>query len=97
MISFHLHLLSLSRWAQEDVGVPLGVLTESSIEVCNKDVKKANSAFVARVSSERVQRDILMRRSWEADPVLHYEATVRQVGSSALYMTCLLSSYQTGL
>ena len=68
-----------SRWSQEEVGVPLGVLTEGSIEVCNKDVKKANRCFVARVSSECIQRDIMVRRSWEADPLLHYEMTVRQV------------------
>ena len=68
-----------SRWSQEEVGVPLGVLTEGSIEVCNKDVKKANRCFVARVSSECIHRDILVRRSWESDPLLHYEMTVRQV------------------
>ena len=29
-------------WCQEEYGIPIGLLTESSIEVCNKDVKKAN-------------------------------------------------------
>ena len=59
--------------------MPLGVLTEGSIEVCNKDVKKANMCFVARVSSESMQRNIMVRMSWESDPLLHYEMTVRQV------------------
>ena len=67
------------RWAQEEVGVALGDLAEGSIEVCNKDVKKASRSFVARVSSERVQRDILTRRAWESDPLLHYEMTQAQV------------------
>ena len=71
--------LHVTRWAQEEVGVPLGVLTEGSIEVCNKDVKLANQSFVTRVSSERIQKDIVTRRNWEQDPILHYEMTVRQV------------------
>ena len=67
------------RWAQEEVGVGLGILTEGSIEKCNQDVKEANSRFVARTSVENMHRNILVRRSWEADPVLHYESTVQQV------------------
>ena len=66
------------RWAQEEVGVPLGKLTEGSMEVGNKDVKTANRKFVARVSAERVHRDILTRRSWECDPLLHFEMTQNQ-------------------
>ena len=77
-MSANLHLLIAHgslylRWAQEEVGVPLGVLTEGSIEVANKDVKAANKKFVSRVSAERIHRDILTRRSWECDPLLHYE------------------------
>ena len=67
------------KWAQQEVGVPLGVLTEGSIEKLNQDVKQANTSFVARVSVENIHRNILVRRSWEADPVLHYETTVWQV------------------
>ena len=66
------------RWAQEEVGLALGTLTEGSIEVANKDVKAANKKFVTRVSAERVHRDILTRRSWEADPLLHFEMTQHQ-------------------
>ena len=29
-------------WSQNDLGIPLGLLTEGSIEVCNKDVKQVN-------------------------------------------------------
>ena len=82
-------------WCQNQHGIPLGLLTEGSIEVYNKDVKHANRyffyilhrnsglvwisrCFVARISSERVQRDILLRRTWESDPLLHYESTVLQ-------------------
>ena len=67
------------KWAQQEVGVPLGVLTEGSIEKLNQDVKQANTSFVARVSVENIHRNIQVRRSWEAHPVLHYETTVRQV------------------
>ena len=67
------------KWAQDEVGVPLGILTEGSIEKCNQDVKHANCSFVARISVENIHRNILVRRSWEADPVLHYEGTVLQV------------------
>ena len=67
------------RWAQEEIKVPLGSLTEGSIEVANKDVKEANRKFVARVSAERVHRDILTQRSWECDPLLHFEMTEHQV------------------
>ena len=67
------------KWAQNEIGVPLGILTEGSIEKCNQDVKKANTRFVARVSVENIHRNILVRRSWESDPVLHYESSVQQV------------------
>ena len=30
------------RWCQEEYEMPIGLLTEGSIEVCNKDVKQAN-------------------------------------------------------
>ena len=73
------HASLYMRRAQEEVGVSLGVLTEGSIEVANKDVKTANRKFVSRVSAERIHRDILTRRSWECDPLLHYEFTEHQV------------------
>ena len=38
----------------------------------------ANKKFVSRVSAERIHRDILTRRSWECDPLLHYEMTRHQ-------------------
>ena len=83
-MSANLHMLIVHgslymHWAQEEVGVPLGVLTEGSIEVANKDVKAANKKFVSRVSAERIHRDILTRRSWECDPLLHYEITQHQL------------------
>ena len=82
-MSANLHMLLVHgslylRWAQEEVGVPLGTLTEGSIEVANKDVKTANKKFVTRASAERVHRDVLTRRSWECDPLLHYEMTQHQ-------------------
>ena len=67
------------HWAQEEVGIALGILTEGSIEVANKDVKTANKKFVTRVSAQRVHSDILTRRSWECDPLLHFEITQHQV------------------
>ena len=97
-MSANLHLLIAHsslylRWAQEDVGVPLGVLTEGSIEVANKDVKAANKKFVSRVSAMRVHRDILTRRSWECDPLLHFEITQHQVrGQKGLALVLLLVS-----
>ena len=57
----------------------LGKLTEGSIEKCNQDTKKSQSRFVARTSMENIHKNALTRRSWEVDPVLHYEATVNQV------------------
>ena len=45
----------------------------------NKDVTQSNSGFVERISVENVQKNILVRRSWEADSVLHYDSTVQQV------------------
>ena len=67
------------KWAQDEVGVPLGILTEGSIEKCSQDVKQAKSSFVARTSVKNIHRNVLVRRSWEADPVLHYKGTVMQV------------------
>ena len=67
------------RRAQEEIKVPLGTLTEGSIEVANKDVKAANKKFVARISAKRIHSDILTRRSWECDPHLHFEMTQHQV------------------
>ena len=57
----------------------LGCFWEGSIEKCNQGVKKANSRFVARTSVENMHQNTLVLRSWEADPVLHYEGTVKQV------------------
>ena len=71
----HLYL----RWAQDDIGIALGALTEGSIEKCNQDVKFIHRRFVAKTSMENIHSNILTRLSWEADPVLHYEETVRQV------------------
>ena len=68
------------------MGVPLGALTEGVIEKANQNVKTANSSFVTRVSSERVQKDILTRRSWEADAVLHYFQTEVQVSQMFVYL-----------
>lgn len=68
-----------SRWSQDEVGVPLGMLTEGSIEKANQDMKKTSSNFVARVSMENIHKNALIRLSWQADPVLHYEKTVLQV------------------
>ena len=66
-------------WAQEEVGVPLGVLTEGSTQVANKDVKAGNKKFVTRVFAQRFHSDNLTRRSWECDPLLHFEITPHQV------------------
>ena len=41
-------------------------------------VKEDNKCFVARISSKRVQRDIMVRRNWQTIRLLHYEATVGQ-------------------
>ena len=60
----------------QEVGVPLGVQTEGSIEKLNQDVKQANSSFVARISVESIHKIILLRWSWEAHPVLR-ETCVR--------------------
>ena len=62
----------------------LGSLTEGSIEKCNQDVKQTTSKLVARVSMENIHRNALTRRSWAVDPLLHYEATVRQVDNMYL-------------
>ena len=61
------------------VVVVVGVLTEGSIEKCNQDTKQTSANFVARVSMENIHRNALTRRSWAVDPVLHHEATVKQV------------------
>ena len=67
------------RWAQEDIGIALGLLTEGSIEKCNQDVKQTNTRFVARVSMKNIHINTLTQRSWAVDPLLHFEATVKQV------------------
>ena len=50
---FQFHVFQF-RWAQEEVGVALGVLTEGSIEKCNQDTKQTSANFVARVSMENI-------------------------------------------
>ena len=59
------HGVMYLRSAQQEVGVPIGVLTEESIEKLNKDVKEANANFVARISVENIHRNIVVRQSWE--------------------------------
>ena len=59
--------------------MPLGILTEGSIEKANQDMKETCSKFVARLSMENIHKNALTRLSWEADPLLHFEMTVNQV------------------
>ena len=75
---FQFHVFQF-RWAQEEVGVALGVLTEGSIEKCNQDTKQTSANFVARVSMENIHRNALTCCSWAVDHVLHHEVTVNQV------------------
>ena len=67
------------RWSQEDLGVPLGILTEGSIEKGNQEVKDTTTRFVTRISMENIHKNALRRLSWVVDPILHYEQTVAQV------------------
>ena len=61
------------------VGVPLGTLTEGSIEKCNQDIKLSNKRFVARINMKNIHRNTLTRLSWETSPLLHFETTFLQV------------------
>ena len=67
------------RWSQEDLGVPLSILTEGSIEKGNQEVKQTTTRFVTRISMENIHKNSLRRLSWVVDPILHYEQTVAQV------------------
>ena len=56
-------LLLFMCLAQEEVGVPLGILTDGSIEKGNQDVKETNSRFVARISIENLHKNTLLMLS----------------------------------
>ena len=76
--------------------MPLGILTEGSIEVSNKDVKQTLSRFVARMSLENIHKNCLKRLSWEADPVLHYESTVNQVDFFVKNIFLIINDFMIG-
>ena len=63
---------------QESYDLPVGVLTESSIEAGHKVIKMARKRFSRNMSYSKEHRDILRRGLWTSDPILHYESTVLQ-------------------
>ena len=58
------------RWAQEDVGVPLGALSESAIECHNKVVKAMRRLHARMDSIVNQSADILYNNMWRSDPLV---------------------------
>ena len=52
-------------------------------------IVQADSFFTAKVSYERLHYDVLRRCLWTNDALLHYEATVGQVGLLMPFYYCL--------
>ena len=66
------------RWVQSNYNMPVGVLTESSIELNNKHIKMARKRFSRKMSFAKENQDILRLRLWCSDPLLYYESFVLQ-------------------
>ena len=60
-------------WAQENIGVPLGALTERSIEKGNKQNKECLKRLSRKNSYTNENSDIFLRRMWESDPIILWE------------------------
>lgn len=67
------------RWAQEEVGVALGDLTENSIEMGNKENLAFRKLLSRKCSLEKETWDIFKRKSLVSDPKLIIEGSLGQV------------------
>ena len=67
------------RWAQEEVGVALGDLTENSIEMGNKENLAFRKLMSRKCSLEKETWDIFRRKSLVSDPKLIIEGSFGQV------------------
>lgn len=65
--------------AQNHLGVPLGALTESSIEGANKTNKQYKNLFSRKNGIKKENNDIFVRRLIVSDPVLAIDEEPRQV------------------
>ena len=63
------------EWAQHEVGVPLGALTEGSIEMGNKQNKTCIRSFSRKDSFVNESTDVFVRRMWGSDPLIIWEET----------------------
>ena len=66
------------RYAQAELGVPLGFLTENSIEMGNKDNKQYKQIFSRKNDLGKETKYVFVRRLIMSDPILNIdEATIQ--------------------
>ena len=70
------HGKSFIKFAQNELGVPLGALSEGSIERGNKQNKSMVKRFSRKNSFVNESYDVLNRRLWQSDPKLIWEQRV---------------------
>ena len=66
------------RFAQTELGVPLGFLTENSIEMGNKDNKQYKQIFSIKNDLGKETRDVFIRRLIMSDPILNIDEAAKQ-------------------
>ena len=66
------------RWAQEELGVSLGALSENSLEMGNKQNNIYRKLFSYRGDIKRENRDVFNRRLIISDPLLQLEGVLKQ-------------------
>ena len=77
--SLFCHASLYIRWAQVELGVSLGALSENSIEKGNRQNKLYRQLYCYRGDIKRENRDIFMRRLLVSDPFLVIEGKLNQV------------------
>ena len=76
--SLFCHASTFIQWAQMELGVSLGALTENSIEKGNRQNKLYRQLYCYRGDIKRENRDIFMRRLLVSDPFLVIEGEWKQ-------------------
>lgn len=72
------HASLYMRWAQEEVGVSLGQLSENSIKIGNKCNMQCRKLYSDKNCIKWETKDIFMRRLWISDPYLICEGIYKQ-------------------
>ena len=67
------------KYAQEELGIPLGFLTENASEMGNQQNKEYKHMFSRKISVVKATEDMFKRRLYISDPILFIDEEMRQI------------------